>query len=98
MEENIKEDISMLKEYVLPKLGRTLKYAMKEVIDEVERKKCNYTETEDAIWKCSKCEHKILLEDGTPEEHKLNYCPSCGARIEKVKEINNEQTNEKSSI
>lgn len=30
-------------------------------------------------WRCSECDGAFCLVDGTPEENKYNFCPSCGA-------------------
>lgn len=41
-----------------------------------------YTPNHDT-WECSNCGEPYLLMGGTPEENKYNYCPNCGARMEK---------------
>ena len=32
-------------------------------------------------WKCSECREWVILNDGTPEDNKMNYCSYCGSKI-----------------
>ena len=34
-------------------------------------------------WYCSKCGNIWQLNDGTPEENHMNFCPNCGADMRK---------------
>jgi len=34
-------------------------------------------------WECSNCEDAFFLEVGTPKENNYNFCPSCGAWMER---------------
>lgn len=84
MEENIKEDIKVLNELLKSnKLHRTYSNALKEIIDEANRNICTYKQTEIDYnsWECSKCKCDWCMEEGTPQDNNLNYCPECGARI-----------------
>lgn len=38
-------------------------------------------EPEANVWQCMECGEEWQLEDGTPEEHHMNYCHHCGARL-----------------
>ena len=40
----------------------------------------------DEAYICSECEEPWVLNDGTPEENNMRYCPSCGARMDKEDE------------
>ena len=35
----------------------------------------------DIHYRCSVCGCEWYLEDGSPAENGMNYCPSCGARL-----------------
>ena len=35
------------------------------------------------IWECSACREEFCVEDGTPEDNEYNYCPNCGALMDK---------------
>ena len=79
MEDFIKEDIELIKG-IFPRLHRTYRNALQEIIDEIEKRKCIYTEIEDNVWQCSNCKTKWLKEEESPKD--FNYCPKCGYRIE----------------
>ena len=36
----------------------------------------------DTYYKCSNCGEAWVLNDGTPVENNMNYCPRCGARMD----------------
>ena len=36
-----------------------------------------------ANYKCSSCGECFVLESGTPQENEYNYCPNCGAKMDK---------------
>ena len=36
-----------------------------------------------ADYKCSTCGECYVLEAGTPQEDKYNFCPHCGAKMDK---------------
>ena len=36
-----------------------------------------------ADYKCSTCGECYVLEAGTPQENKYNFCPNCGAKMDK---------------
>jgi DNA-directed RNA polymerase subunit RPC12/RpoP len=36
----------------------------------------------DVHYQCSECGQEWCLNDGTPEENGMNYCPHCGAKME----------------
>lgn len=40
-----------------------------------------FTEEEN-VWKCSNCDDYWLLNDGTPFDNGMNFCPKCGARMD----------------
>lgn len=47
----------------------------------VVRGKWNYTEMyfDDYAWVCSVCGEPWVLNDGTPAENNMNFCPNCGS-------------------
>lgn len=51
-----------------------------EALQEPERKK-GYWEDFDCgnSYRCTSCGETWTLNDGTPEENNMNYCPKCGA-------------------
>ena len=52
----------------------------------VELKHAEWIEDEDIygdpIYRCSNCEARFVLEEGTPEDNEYYYCPTCGAKIQ----------------
>ena len=36
----------------------------------------------DDYYVCSECEESWVLNDGTPADNNMNYCPNCGARMD----------------
>lgn len=36
----------------------------------------------DCHYQCSECGCEWCLNDGTPEENGMNYCPTCGAKMD----------------
>jgi len=44
------------------------------------------------VWACRKCDMEWSLEDGTPFENEIRYCPKCGRRV--VAEIFGEEEDE----
>lgn len=52
----------------------------------VELKSAEWIEDEDVygdpIFRCSNCEARFVLEEGTPEDNEYYYCPTCGAKIQ----------------
>lgn len=36
-----------------------------------------------ANYKCSSCGECFVLEAGTPQENEYNFCPHCGAKMDK---------------
>lgn len=36
----------------------------------------------DVHYRCSACDYEWFLEDGTPAENWMNYCPHCGAKMD----------------
>ena len=36
----------------------------------------------DSYWVCSNCKEPWWLEEGTPEDNNMFYCPHCGARMD----------------
>ena len=51
----------------------------------VELKSAEWIEDEDMygdpIYRCSNCEARFVLEEGTPEDNEYYYCPTCGAKM-----------------
>lgn len=41
----------------------------------------------DTHYRCSACGEEWYLEDGTPQQNNMNFCPMCGARMMKDGEI-----------
>lgn len=40
-----------------------------------------WIESDHGSYICSLCYEDWMLNDGTPEENHMNYCPRCGARM-----------------
>jgi len=38
---------------------------------------------EQNVYMCSVCKEPYILESGTPKENKYNFCPNCGAHMER---------------
>ena len=38
---------------------------------------------DDPTFECSICGEEIELIEGTPKSHGINYCPTCGAKMER---------------
>ena len=38
---------------------------------------------DDPTFECSICGEEIELTEGTPKSHGMNYCPNCGAKMER---------------
>lgn len=58
-----------------------------EALKDPERKKGQWEDFDyDNSYLCTSCGEIWTLNDGTPEENNMNYCPNCGAdmRGEKV--------------
>lgn len=36
----------------------------------------------DTHYRCSVCGEEWYLEDGTPQQNNMNFCPRCGARMD----------------
>lgn len=51
----------------------------------VELKHAEWVEDEDVygdpIYRCSACNERFVLEEGTPIENRYFYCPNCGAMM-----------------
>ena len=43
----------------------------------MESKKCNWSEDEDGVWE-TECNEAFCFENGSPHENKANFCPFCG--------------------
>ena len=50
---------------------------------------CVYYHIEDSTWECSNCRDTWMLNDGSPKDNRMEYCPYCGAKIvgEKVETL-----------
>lgn len=46
--------------------------------------RCEWIESDHGSYICSACGEDWVLNDGTPEENHMNYCPRCGAIMEDV--------------
>lgn len=44
---------------------------------------CNYklVDSDFNTWECSACKEKWTLNEGTPKQNNMNFCPICGAAI-----------------
>ena len=66
-----------------------------EALKEPERKKGQWEDFDyDNSYLCTSCGEIWILNDGTPEENNMNYCPNCGAdmRGEKVDKKRSDRT------
>lgn len=86
MENNIQEDINILNEELIPRLHRKYRNSLEEIIKEVNKNTCTYKQIEEDynVWSCSNCECAWRIEEGTPANNNVNYCPECGARIKGI--------------
>ena len=51
-----------------------------KALQEPERKKGQWEDFDyDNSYLCTSCGEIWILNDGTPEENNMNYCPNCGA-------------------
>ena len=58
-----------------------------EALQEPERKKGKWEDFDyDNSYLCTSCGEIWILNDGTPEENNMNYCPKCGADMRKNEE------------
>ena len=74
-------------EYPYIKIGEALSLAI-EALEEPERKKGQWEAfDDDNSYLCTSCEEIWTLNDGTPEENKMNYCPNCGADMRGNKKL-----------
>jgi hypothetical protein len=95
-ENDIQEDINILNELlddeIVPRLHRRYKNALEEIIEEVNKNTCTYEQIEEDynVWHCSKCKCDWCIEEGTPIDNNMNYCPECGARIREIIELEEE--------
>lgn len=91
IEEDIKEDIKIIKE-LMPKLHRRYRNALIEIIQEVNKNTCTYKQTEIDYnsWRCSNCKCEWCFDEGNPKDNNTNFCPECGARIENFIELKEE--------
>lgn len=65
---------------------KALNMAM-EALQEPERKKGQWEDFDyDNSYRCTSCGEIWTLNDGTPEENNMNYCPNCGADMRGEKE------------
>lgn len=56
-------------------------------------KECNFIRLDNydyIVYECNNCKEEWCFEDGTPKDNSYNYCPKCGAKIEKVIELEEE--------
>jgi NAD-dependent SIR2 family protein deacetylase len=46
-------------------------------------KTCTYTlvDEDSNTWECSECRHWWTLNNGSPEDNNMKFCPRCGAEI-----------------
>lgn len=44
---------------------------------------------DETAWRCSKCDITWLLDEGTPSENEMRYCPKCGAYMIESEENDN---------
>lgn len=72
-------------------IDKPLEEIFETIIDEqptVEPKRGEFTlafTEEENVWKCSVCDKYWLLNNGTPFDNEMNFCPRCGADMrEKV--------------
>lgn len=61
MEDFIKEDIELIKG-IFPRLHRTYRNALQEIIDEIEKRKCIYTEIEDEVKEVKESKWKPIIK------------------------------------
>ena len=62
-------------------------YVVTKALQEPERKKGQWEDfDDDNSYLCTSCGEIWILNDGTPEENNMNYCPKCGADMRGEKE------------
>lgn len=61
----------------------------------IEQKTCVWEEWEDdwlgSVWCCSNCKEDFCFMEGSVQENNYGYCPHCGAKITKLKELQDER-------
>ena len=59
-----------------------------EALQEPERKEGQWKDFDyDNSYSCTSCGEIWTLNDGTPEENNMNYCPNCGADMRGNKKL-----------
>ena len=58
------------------------------------RPTCTWSEDEDGVWECSACGGLWILNDGTPMENEMAYCPKCGTYIAEEREYREDDEDE----
>ena len=54
------------------------------LVDAIEhyKKRGQWEQTAESIWRCSACGEEWYFEAGNPIESGADYCPQCGAKME----------------
>jgi predicted RNA-binding Zn-ribbon protein involved in translation (DUF1610 family) len=57
--------------------------ALEWVLSLIDQAKCEYTLIDDDcnVWQCSNCGMEWILENGSPKENEMKFCPKCGFEI-----------------
>ena len=81
---NIKQKYNHPK-YALQHIEKYCKH-FKDRSQFVDLKHAEWVEDEDMygdpIYRCSVCNERFVLEEGTPTDNGYSYCPNCGAKMD----------------
>lgn len=78
------EQMEKLKEYIQQLQSEAYEKGFR-VANDREKKKGHWIENieyDNVIYICSVCKEPWVLIEGTPKDNKMNYCPTCGAKME----------------
>ena len=48
---------------------------------ELKAETCEWSEDDDGVWTCSKCDIAWEFTSDGPRENGVNYCPGCGWKL-----------------
>lgn len=80
----ITDGIIVIKPDAFDRMHKEIDSIKKEdVAPVIHAKWIDHSEEDDAgYYKCSNCEEPWVLMEGTPDDNKMNYCPTCGAKMD----------------
>lgn len=67
------------KDYVISELERVYDETKPNVVEETYAHWKRADDIDEGIWRCSKCDLTWILNEGTPSQNEMRYCPKCGS-------------------